>query len=333
MTIYLATNSINDVVGFNGYDSTAGRFDSDYVSQSIYINHLSGAVFPAQVMHNGDTTGDSEAWFHFEMFSTLAPSSGSDDGSWLRLNAADGTILAYIDVLNGSCTNRVYNAGGSSANAPSSWLMAVSSLNIYDLMYKDDGTTCTFEVYINGSLQQSVTIASTGTAKMPTRLQFDNTDIGIGTGHVWCYSQFIMANESTVGMKMKELLPNAVGNYTDLAADVTAVDDDDISSGWVGDTNAQKQSFTITGYTLGVGKAVHSVLVNADVRIGTTGPQNIRPFVRISATDYLAPSDITPFTSSKRGMIGHAWTQNPATTAAWTESEIQALEAGIEIKT
>lgn len=332
MTIYFASNDINDIAGGQAYDTTAGRFDADYVTRGIRRTSLSQGTWPLHFAHSEDNSADSEAWFHFEMWADRVADSTSDDGSWLRLVGDGGKILAYIDTSNGANNLRVYDNGGGNTSAGATFLLSPDVLNVYDLMYKDDLTTCTFELYINGALISSITRASTGTRTMPRTLQFDNSDFTSANISV-VYSQFIIANESTVGMKMKEVRPNAVGNYTDLAADVTAVDDDDPSSGWVGDTNAQKQSFTITGFTLPAGRAVHSVNVQADVRVGPTGPQNLRPFVRIGGVDYDLGADIAPQGNSKRGIIGASFTTNPATTNAWTEAEIQSLEAGFEIKT
>ena len=330
--IYLATNDINDVAGFQAYDTTVGRFDSEYVTQGIRRTSLRNGIWSCFAGHQHDVSADNEAWFHFDLWAGMAWNSHNDNGSWFRLLGKDGKILAFVDVLNGRATPRVYDNSGGFTNSPATFLISTNVLQTFDIMYKDDLVTCTFEIYLNGTLLTNISRASTGTRTIPHIIQFDHNDI-TQLNHPWVYSQFIFANEPTIGMKMKELRPSAVGHYTDLASDVTAVNDDNPSSGWIGDTNGQRQSFTTTGYTLPAGRAVHSVNVRADMRVATTGVQNIRPFVRIASIDYDLGVDLTPFNNSKRGLLGGMWTQNPATIAPWTQAEIQTLEAGFEIKT
>ena len=330
--IYLATNDINDVAGFQAYDTTAGRYDSNYVSQGLLRTSLGSRAWPCFVGHQQDVSTDDEAWFHFELWAEDTWSRSSDDGAWLRLLGENGKILAFIDVDNGAATARVYNNSGNHTDAASTFVIPEGTLESFDIMYKDDLTTCTFEIYLSGTLLTSASRNSTGTRTMPHAIQFDHNDITIYNGD-WVYSQFIFANESTIGMKMQKIRPNAVGNYTDLASDVTTVSNDDPSSGWISNTHGDKQSFTTTGYTLPAGRAVHSVNVRTDMRTAVTGVQHIRPFVRIASTDYDLGADLTPYNNSKRGLLGSMWVRNPATNTDWTEAEIQALEAGFEIRT
>lgn len=330
--IYLTTNDINDVAGFQAYDTTAGRYDSDYVSQGVCRTSFGSNTWSCFVGHQHDVSADEEAWFHFDLWADRVWDSTFDDGSWFRLLGENGKLLAFVDVNDGAATARVYDNSGGSTDAAPTFIIASDVLQTFDIMYKDDLVTCTFEIYLNGTLLAGISRASTGTRTMPYLIQFDHKDI-TRYNIPWVYSQFICANEPTIGMKMKEVRPNAVGHYTNLASDVVAVSDDDPSSGWIGDTNGQRQSFTTTGYTLPAGRAVHSVNVRTDMRTAVTGVQHIRPFVRIASTDYDLGADLTPYNNSKRGLLGSMWVNNPATNTDWTEAEIQALEAGFEIRT
>lgn len=330
MTIYLATNKAVDFGGGAFDQSTAGRYDDTFVSSGVAITNVINYAYPLAIAHDRDTTGDSEAWFHFDawMKTTL---SFTVDGNWMRLNAADGSILAYIDVSNGRFFGRCYNAAGAYTTNGNSFVLPDESLNSWDMQYTDDGTTCYFRIYMNGNLVQETSHASTGTAKMPVRIQWEHNDFIHDAGET-VYSQVIIANESTVGMKMQVVEPNAIGNYNDLSTTVIEMTDNDPSTGWSGGVAGEKQSFTNAGYMAPVGRQIHSVIPMFDIRTGTTGPQNVRPFLRISGTDYLAPADMAPNAITKRSLMGHAWTLNPATSAAWDAASITALEAGYEVK-
>jgi len=330
MTIYLATNSAKDVSGSLGDVTTADRFDADYVSSAIRTYYLAGGSYPIGISHPYDVSADAETWIHMDMYLPVT-NTISADGTWLRGISHENNLAFYCSVTNGAFTPRVYTAAGTFTDGASFFLPV--GLNTIDFHYSDDGTTALFEVYSNSALIGSASMASTsvGNRGGVQRLQLDNNDL-VGAHADGFISQIIWANESTVGLKMQEIAPNAVGNYSTLSATITEVADDDGTTGWASATATDKQSYTILGYTAPVGRQVHSVVPGFKMRVGATGPQNIRPFLRISAVDYNGPADIGPFGPTKNGFVGHAWTLNPATGLAWTPAEVAAIEAGFEVK-
>lgn len=329
MAVFYATNSVSEVAGQTETSVIASTFDSTYVSNSIRVP-LSGArTLPMYIQHNGDQTGDTIFCVHFDANLPSMSTSGVD-GSWLSMFDSANRLRAYVDALNGTFCARIYDSSGGFTNG--AYVALPTGLNTFDVYYSDDGANCTLELYSNGVLITSATRASI-IQSVPNRIQFDHSDMTDFTSQYIYYSQIIVANESTVGMKVEFKDPAAAGNYTALSATVTEVADDDVTTGWSGDTATDKQSYTIGTYTPPASRQIHSVLPTFDLRVGATGPQNILPFVRISATDYDAPADIAPVNNSKQGIIGYAWSLNPATGVAWTGSDVSGMEAGLQIKT
>ncbi|AWY08826.1 hypothetical protein vBRpoPV14_41 [Ruegeria phage vB_RpoP-V14] len=330
MTIYLATNDINDFGGItDGVTTNTNFFDSTYVDSAIIMKTQDSGQFPTHVGHSFSVSGDNQAWVHFDLYMPTTNSS-IVDGSFITWIDNDGNRAVSSSFVNGNLICTIYNgANANIANAIGFFLPA--GLATYDMVYEDDGTNINFTIYVNGVIFLALTRAASATKRIPTSFTWDNIDAGL-SGNFSYVSQLIMANESTIGMKLQSINPSAVGNYTNLSATVTEVTDGNQITGWIGETAADKQSFVTSGYSLPAGRIVHSVFPGFDLRFGPTGPQQIRPFVRIGGVDYNAPADMQPLPRTKRGLLGYAWTTNPATGLPWTGAEIAALEAGYELK-
>jgi len=72
---------------------------------------------------------------------------------------------------------------------------------------------------------------------------------------------------------------------------------------------------------------IHSVLPTGRY-IPNSGLPKLTPFVRISGTDHYAPASVAPGGNAPLRAVRHAFTQNPATSAAWVTADLAALDAG-----
>jgi hypothetical protein len=117
---------------------------------------------------------------------------------------------------------------------------------------------------------------------------------------------------------------NSINNYL-LVDDAQPNDDTDyVQSSVAGD----RDSYAITN--LGTSPAsVIAVQIAADVKKDDAGARTGKLFFRISGTDYDG-SAFSPTTSYTDQV--HLRETSPATSSAWTESEINALEAGIKVE-
>ena len=77
-------------------------------------------------------------------------------------------------------------------------------------------------------------------------------------------------------------------------------------------------------------KEVKAVQVSARIiKSGLAVPQNINMAVRIGGVDYLSPDLVIP---SLKGPVYYCWDLSPATSADWSESEVNAAEFGYKSK-
>jgi len=330
MTVTFLTNSINDFSG-GTWGTTAGQFDAAYVDGCVRASTTS-TLYPISVGHNVDLTGESIVSMHFDWWSPRSNSSGAD-GEWFRWSTSTGQLMVYLDVLNGAFGIRVYNAAGGFTSSPFTWFPLGNGLQTIDVIYEDDGVNCTASLYSDEVLQLTATVAHSGTAVMPTIMQFIHNDIIAFNGEWWGYSQIIFTHgETTVGMKMERIPADTIGFHQDMSTTVTEINDDDRGTGWSSTTNTDKNSYNLPAYTVPAGRLIHSLNAQSVVRIGTTGPVNIRPFVRISSTDYDSAADFTPPTH-QFGKHNASWTVDPSTTVAWTAAGIGGAEVGFQVKT
>jgi hypothetical protein len=331
MTITFLTNSPKD---FNGgaYSTAAGYYDSAYVDGSIRISTTTGSLGPISFGHDVDLSGESLVSCHFDFWSPRTNSAGAD-GEWGRWSAPDGTLKVYLDILNGAFGIRVYNGAAGFASSAFTWFPLGNGLQTIDIVYEDDAVNCTASLYSGGILQLTATVASSGAAVMPTVMQMTHED-SVGFNSEWfAYSQVIFAHgETTIGMKMERIDADTIGFHQDMSTSILEINDDDRGTGWSSGTNADKNSYNLPTYTVPAGRLIHSLNVQSVVRIGTTGPVNIRPFLRISSTDYDGVADYTP-PSHQFGKHNESWTVDPATTVAWTAAGVGGAEVGFQVKT
>lgn len=141
------------------------------------------------------------------------------------------------------------------------------------------------------------------------------------------FSEVIVADEDTRPLSVKTLAPDATGDVTGWTSgtwqdiDETAASDADLA---VSDTASQILSVNCTGMPSGASnlsvRAVKSVVYAAR---GATGPSKIDIGLRQSSTNAFASSQTL---DTGYGVFSATWTINPITSAAFTPSEINALQ-------
>lgn len=143
-------------------------------------------------------------------------------------------------------------------------------------------------------------------------------------------------------MPTTNLTPNGAGNYTNwnIGAGCTSnyqcvddppgsPDDDTTRLQLAASTNNTRDSYQLTDY--GAGGTINSIKVIARIRKNVAGSNNAtaRLFLRISSTDYDGDTlhNISP--DGAYANYEQTWTTNPNTSAAWTDADLDALEAGL----
>ncbi len=257
-------------------------------------------------------------------FVTVYNSSGVGVLRCTMNGSSGGNGLARLQYWNGSAWT---NIGGSTFNVP----IGINGTTL-DMECTVDGTSGRFAFYVNGVQMVELTgdtdFFSGSAADYVTMQSWGSTN-----PRYW--SESIIADVSTLGMRLATIVPNANGTHTTWTGtfadvDETTVTDSDFIAGAA---NTDRESFGMTNLSSAAAALTPVAVINsARARIGATGPQNLQLSVRTGGTDYDSPS-VPGLTTSFTSGYQYVWDDNPNTMAAWTASEIDGLEIGDEALT
>ena len=160
------------------------------------VNEINNEIRPSSVGHGCDVSKDSEAWFHFELKPKTLQDFSLEEATWIQLLGENAKPLAYVDLSLGKIIARIYDNDGNDTNVASNFSISSHLSHVFDIMYKDDLTTCTLEVYLGGKLLIDVSRDSTGSRTMPYLIQLNSPQDIVD----WEYSKFFLANDVTIGL-------------------------------------------------------------------------------------------------------------------------------------
>lgn len=161
-----------------------------------------------------------------------------------------------------------------------------------------------------------------------TSLYIDNVYVADTTGTV---------NNDRLGpVRVDSLLPDGAGNYTNMTRSDTdqynymLVDDqvpDDDGTYVYSDTEGTKDTYTANDTA--ADEPIAGVISSIVARKEDAGAKFVRPVVRIGGVDYNGDSSglIETYTGHT-----HVWDESPATSSAWTATEIDGMEIGQEVR-
>ena len=135
-------------------------------------------------------------------------------------------------------------------------------------------------------------------------------------------------------IRVQTLVPTAAGTYTNLTPTGVANNWDNVNelpastTDYNSSSTAGNKDSYVMGELLASTGSVLGIQTNIMAHKSDASAANIRSIVRVGGTDYNDPTiglGTAPVTYST------VREQNPATTAAWTPSDVNAIEAGVEI--
>lgn len=311
--ILFASNSISHFPG-SLIDAASYAFDASRVPYAIEAPLQTPISSPDIPL----TTTD-ETWFHF-VHSTNLWHTVNMEPICLVTNDIGDTIFEFHyhpstgyrlrSFVNGNnfTNNRYYpNPSGRSRT--------------YDIRLLQTSLNCRIEVYMNEILVevQDYPIA----AFRPVRnLVLGGAFGNAGNGQSF-YSEIIVADGDTRNARLNLLRPQAVGAYNQWLGPVSALSDDDPTTGMTTTVTGQNQSTVLTPYT-GAPNISNVVQMTTSVR-GLNSPDRLRHLIRKSGVDYLSDPFTLPFEKAQQITD---WAINPATSLPWTAADLVGMEFG-----
>jgi len=315
MKVLFASNNKVDW-GNNPTTSVDGtKYDNTRVPYGIV---LPGSVtVPMVDFHKASTTG--VVWYHFRI-KLLNTFGISQDGYMIDIMDSAGAILGRVDFLNGFAAAQVYGDSMVTGIYGGAW--GNTAILDVDMSISVTASTILMNLYLGQALISTASVANVVSGRTSARrMDFNLFDV-LGT-HV--FSEFIAAETDTRGSRLRRLdVGNAFGTYNGWAGAITALSDDDTTTGLISNTAAQRTSGAIAAIT---GAPIIGALVSvSQASHGATGPYQMKQTVRMAGINY--DGILTPLSQNKN-VYTECWELNPAVTAAWTATSVNTVEAGL----
>lgn len=256
---------------------------------------------------------------------------GLDDASTRQVSLTiDSSGLLYLD-KNGS------NIANSGSNT---W---VDGWNYVEMKCVFNGSSGAVTVRVNGAtwITYSGNISQSGNDRanivfIGDHLGGNHSAPALGFDDFYACDAQGSTNTTFLGdVTVDALTPNAAGNYSNWTANgstfgYNCVNENptDGDTTYISDTNVgDRESFTFTAPTNTI-LTVYGVQFVTDMKKSWSGNRSIGTFTRTSSTNY----DQTGVAiSTTYAMYTTILETNPATSAAWTSTDIAGIEAGVKV--
>jgi hypothetical protein len=252
--------------------------------------------------------------------------SGFSGGIWLRTDASNSWKLALVKVNESDAETVLATETGAS----------IVGLTRFDIRVDSFGASGRVRVYVTAAATPVIDTGAGGTdltwASGPSNLDVVRyRNITSNTGNMTYISETILADEDTRMMSLVTLYPNAagasnnfsVGTYAEVDENTVANDADVMSSA----TSGQHAELALSNLPAG-NFTIKAVKVSARAARGASGPQQLKLGIRDNTAGISVDAGRT--LDVVWGEYHRLMTTNPATAAAWAQSEIDPLQLAIE---
>lgn len=253
--------------------------------------------------------------------------AGATELGSIRLNASTLKLEAYNTSSNLAAT-------GTAVLSASTWYLIEVHIKIADAGNIDvrvEGNT-TADIAFSGDTKPgadttfdslNLTMANVGGTQLVDDLAFNDT--AGGADNSWCGDgKIVMISPNGVG-DSTQLTPSSGSNWQCVDEVPPNSDTDYVESATAG----QYDLYNLGSIALGAGDTILRVWVEGRVRETVAAGDNVQLGVKSSATEDWSVN--LPVTTSYARYVGDDLTQDPATTAAWTESGVNSLQAGMKV--
>ncbi len=299
-----------DYFGSAGENSTTG-YDNSFTRQAFVVSAESSPGTTNYALTPG-WSAVQEAWFHFRL------GAGGTGHIIYLMDGADPVFRLT------STSGRVHKL--EYLSAPATWTQIGSTATLaaitinYDLYFKS-GISGEAALFAN-----QVEVIS-GIADMSYAPDVDNVKL-VASHSSNFFSQFVVAEESTIGWRLAQGYMSASGSDTAWTGDYSGVDEADLNDAdFINSGSAdQVETFVHTTPSL-TGYIPRAVCVTARAKRDASGPQSMQLALRSAGTNY--------FSATKALGLGYSavqniWETNPATAADFLTSQISALQPGVK---
>lgn len=316
MTVYFMGGEVGsftpaDSQSYEGNSGAAPEYDASFCRTAMTSN--GGSTSSTSV----EFSLPDEFWFHADIadafnltssFKYFTFKTSSTDVLRLGYNSSGMKVQALISAV---WTDVV----------PLTTVSMTNARQTVDMHVTGNSGTGEIALYIAGVKRDEQTANLTAVTGIET--------VRIGPGSTYGGSQFVIADEPTIGWRLMTYVPTGAGATGDWTGDYSAIDEkpnNDAEFMNSGTANQVELCTTtpvgsITGYT------PRAVGVYCRARCGAGGPQNLQLALRSSGTTYFSGDKALDVGYAS---MGHIWNTDPATSAAFLAAAIATLQPGVK---
>jgi hypothetical protein len=263
----------------------------------------------------------TEVWYHFRY------AIGQIDNSFTT-----GIVVAILDGNSNVLATLNYNQGdirvsaiGTTTSNSGYLRLAQNSPYSVDLQVIV-GATTTVRWYLNGALYGERTVTTGVGFGVPRAMNFQwNTTIA-STLHY--FSEVIIADEDTRGMRLRELRPTAFGLFQEWDGSIVSLRDSDLATGISTDTADRRVSFGVSNLEfIQPGDIINRVVCQSYGQRGEAGLTQFNHFFRYrdGTTEDGADQTLSLFGD----YFLEEFVDNPKTLAPWVPDDFRSLQTGV----
>lgn len=319
------------------WDTTAGYYDSNFSRGSVRLTSSSDFIRAPL------TSAQSTFWASFQGYRGSNYDSGLNhgphNGTWFTFNNASAVALYRVQGIGGTVIQPVVQFqqwnGSAWIGAGGGRIVATAARHKWDVSFVNAASSGDTKCYVDGNLLGEFT-GNTAPVSPFTIADARIFSAGGAQGsNTVAISECRFQDQSTLGCRLATLGETANGANTDWTGSVSDINEtgtyndanfiqsgtaNQVSTFVTTDLSATAQTYNVSG-----------LVIAGRVLKGGTGPQNLYGVVRISTTNYVSAAVVT---GPQGGLItdfAYNWAffgPNPATLAAFTPTDVNALETG-----
>jgi len=304
-----------------GVDTTSGRYNSGYARCAIYPASTGNTIISAYL-----ASPVTSVWLSCWAFMGGGNTSLRHFGVGKSGTGGKGI---YIGTSNSAYTQlRLYKWDGSSATTlatESGNSLAANLLRRFDLQIINYGATSTINVYVAGSLALTFSGDSSisGVSDLDCVVSYKPN-----SSDFFELSEILLTDSDPRSLRLSTMAPTGAGSTDAWTGAYTDVNETTLSDANAISTNtaSQDEQFNVTDLPSGTFSIVAvRVAARASLGAGST-PTGISLGFNSGGTVAVG-SPQTPGTSY--GLIEETFTTNPVTSAAWAQSDMNALQMNL----
>ena len=252
------------------------------------------------------------------------------DGNLMVFYNAANAAACVVHCLDAGLRITVYNSAGASAVASAGRNITYRGANLYDVhCYTTAGGVCTAELFLDGVLVATASLSGSnrGLKRGFYDYPFTATYVTGDDQSNWAvFSELIYADEDTRGMRVKTIPPTGNGAETAWIGTYADVDESSTDTASILTTEAAAIETFAHSTTLAEGTPIKALCLGA--LSACAASDGIEAVLRLDSVNY--SQDLLKALVAGENPNHSLWQVNPATSAAFTASEVNALQFGFK---